>query len=188
MTANISMIEVPETVKAPETKRYHIGIFERNPPAWSVTIAGVCFQVSTSRYDEAGTEYKDKGGFAELTLEQLQAIKKALKFKVVRWRVKGKDKTRTGAAEVHDTRTNGFRLEPGDEPLAKYLYVEEAPPELEIVPADKTAFADLDKAIEAAAVTEAKVANDPVDKATREKHKEARAKGAKVSQTGDDAV
>lgn len=174
-----NLIEV-QKIEAPKVKRYHIGIYEQDPPvAWFVTVAGICFPVTTSKFDEAGNEFKLKGDTLELSDQQIRDLKEALKRYVVRWKKHPKTGVKV-AAEVWDVSTRGFRPSVGDEPLACYLYLELAPEEFTQPSAAKTLNDDLDKALAEAQKSEDKAVMDPADKATREKHKSLRAQGAKL--------
>ena len=195
MTANmlegidLSQLNVPPP--APEGKRYHIGVRSDPsagaPPCWFCTIGGVSFSVSTSSYNEAGDEYKEKGEIIMLTTEQLARIKDDLRHKVVRWGRDRKTGDKLARAEVWDTRLKGFVLHPGDEALAKFLYVEPRSEEA-AEPVERDAFKDLEHAIGASETSEAKAMGDPADKATRAAHGKAKKQGFLLSPSASDVT
>lgn len=171
-------------VAAP-TKRYHVGLV-KDGPAWSQTFAGICFPVYSSSFDKADNEFRKEGAIVSLTQDQVKKIKEAIRNRVVRWNhypEDYRDHKLAGlrcSAQIFDVRTNGFEPEKGDEPLVKYVYFKEAPPEFVEPSAPVAAFEEMDKAIAAAEKSEAVVQNDPVDAATRKLHGELKRAGAKL--------
>ena len=178
---------VPEILKITEkpTKKYHVGILPSEmPPAWNVTLAGVSFPVTSSRFDDSDNEFKLEGQVVDLNTDQIKAIKEAISFRVVRWRkYPSNHRTKAGkvlSAEIWDVRTNGFSAERGDEPLVKYLYFKPAPEDMFQPALRQSVMDELDKAITSAMDSEDKAATDPKDAATREQHKQLKRLGGKV--------
>lgn len=170
-----------EKVRA-QTKRYHVGLVP-NGPAWNQTFAGISFPVSSSTYDENDNEFRREGAYIDLTVEQCKKIKEAIRNRVVRWSIYPKGHKKAGqrmSAVIFDVRSRGFEPDKEDEPLVKYVYFKEAPPETIHAPAPAAAFEALDAAIKAAEASEAAKANDPEDARTRQKHGQLRQSGGKL--------
>lgn len=168
---------------APKTKRYHVGIFEQNPPAWFIPIAGVTFQVTSSTFDAEEREIRRAGSFVDLTVDQVKKVKAQLEKLVVRWRRQPKT-NRVIEATIHDASIANFRPEVGDEPLARYVYFRQAPPETEQPKLAENTLAMLDEAIRQAEESEERANQSPEDARTREVHGAAKRAGKRV---GDDA-
>ena len=93
----------------------------KNSPVQNVTIGGVQFHAFTERvYDEKGKwmtqRDKQTGGIAFLTEEKVELIKERAAQKIVR-------KLGKRIVRVYSTASERYRYEPGDEPLAKYIYM-----------------------------------------------------------------
>lgn len=165
-----------------ETQRYHVGIYKDNPPAWDITLAGISFPVMNFEWDEHNNQRRFEGAFVELTKEECKAIKEAIETRIVRW-LKDKKTGKTIRAEVWDVGVTGFRPDPNDEPLWKYIYFKKAPAEAVKPVLKENALAELQKAIEEAAKSEAEHRQDPVDKIIREVHGAAKKAGQKLEKS-----
>lgn len=176
----LSDIAALTTVPEPKTTRYHIGIYEDNPPVWFIPLAGVTFPVTTSKYDAADREIRMAGTLVDLTVEQVKAVKTELINKIVRWRKDSKGKI--VSAEIFDRRVPSvYRPARGDEPLAKYVYFRKAPPEIEQPKIAENTFAAIESAIREAEAGEERARQDPEDAKVREVHGAAKKAGRKLS-------
>lgn len=149
------------------TTRYHLGIYENEPPLWFVTIAGVTFPVMSSVFDKNDREIRRSGDFVDLSVDQVKAVRDGLRHSFVRWRCNPKTGDRIEAS-VYDRRAAGFAFQKGDEPLAKYLYFRKAPQETEAPKLSENLIAQLDAAIVEAEAAEEVGAKDPRDAAEKE--------------------
>lgn len=165
--------------KVPEikTKRYHIGVYEGEPPLWFVTLAGVTFPVMTSVFDKNEREIRRSGDLVHLTVDQVRKIKESVRHSFVRWRTKPGTGERI-EANVYDRRSPGFQFEKGDEPLAKYLYLRPAPEETDAPKLSDNLIAQLDAALVEAESSEDKGQKDPRDRAEREQRTRQKRAGA----------
>lgn len=170
-----------EKVTVP-TRRYHVGL-QPGAPAWNYTFHGVNFPIFSASYDDQDNEFKREGAIVSLSRDQLLRIKEEIRNRVVRWHAYPKNyriaekRGQRMRAEIFDVRSKGFEPEKGDEPLVKYVYVREAPPEFVAPEVPKAAFAELDAAIAAAERAEEKASADPADAKTRAKHGHLKATG-----------
>ena len=113
-------IKIPEPEK---TTEYLVGTRE-SCPMLNVTLAGVSFpRVSGGAVT---TDPERRGARVHLTASQVDACKAAAAVRIVR-RI-GTDAKFRG--EMVDVRTPGFRAKPGDEWLAKHVYMQEVAPEV----------------------------------------------------------
>lgn len=177
----VNLLGPVPTVVAPKPVRCHIGVHECGglPPAWNVHLAGLSFPVKTSTFDEMGNEFLKAGTIEELTVDQIQRVRKALEKRVVKWRAHPKTGKRI-AAEIWLTDRIDYKPDPTDEPLAKYLYVKLAPPEFQQPTLAAEMIADLDRALAAATVSEDKALGDPKDARHRERAAAAKASAGRL--------
>lgn len=163
-------------------KRYHVGVIEGGP-VWSIALGGVNFPVYTSKINALGQEIPSPGAYAWLDDAGREKVIDALKTKVVRW-VK---RTRTGEvirADVYERTTMGFVPEPDDEPLAKYVYMTEAP-ETPVMNVAQSVLAAMEGEKKAAEKSEAAKESDPRDQKTRELHGKLKKTGGSVPSEGE---
>jgi hypothetical protein len=165
------------------TTRYHVGIFENNPPAWFVALAGITFPVTSSTFDAEDREIRRAGSFVELTVEQVKKVKQRLVDSVVRWRCHPKTGKRIEAT-IHDRTIPGFTSERNDEPLARYIYFRKAPIEVEQPKLAENTLAMIDAAIAEAEKNEEHALSRPDDARVREQHGRAKASGKKLEDAG----
>lgn len=113
-------IQIPEPEK---TTEYLVGTRE-SCPMLNVTLAGVSFpRVSGG---SVTTDPERRGARVFLTDAQVEACKKAAAVRIVR-KIGSDSKFR---GELVDIRTPGFRAKPGDEWLAKHVYMQEVAAEV----------------------------------------------------------
>jgi hypothetical protein len=168
------------------TKRYHVGMAPGGP-AWNITLAGIAFPITTSSYDDNDNETRREGAFVHLNSKQCKEIREAIANRIVRWSHYPKWHKRAGermSAQVFDVRIRGFEPERTDEPLVKYLYFKEAPPEFTAPPPPASAFVELDRAIKEAEAVEASKVQDPEDTKLRKQHGALKAAGSKLPADG----
>ena len=181
----------PEFV-ALKKKRYLCGI-NASGPAFNVSLGGFSFPVTSSETRADGAEIQRTGNILELSVEDLKKIQISVDNRIVRWTNKT-EQTPDGRgglvpvikrirASIYDKRSSWYRYEVTDEPLANYIYIEDAPEEARAVPNSlKTRLA---QEIEAAAKSELAALADPRDAKVREEHSKAKKLGAKI---GDQEV
>jgi hypothetical protein len=165
-----------------ESRRYHVGLAP-NGPSWNQTFYGVSFPVYTTKFDANDNPTQREGSIVELTKDQISRIRESIRNRIVRWNHYPKDHKRSGercSAQVFDVRATGFEPERTDEPLVKYVYFKEAPPEFSAPLAPIAAFEEMDKAIKSATATESAKLSDPVDAETRAKHAQLKRSGGSV--------
>lgn len=130
-------VELPSVVKmnvddftipdAAATKEYHVGTLD-SCPFQNVTLAGVSFPRFSG--GSAIGDPQRRGARARLSADNIESIKKSLGRKICRWR-KGPDGSRVGGVVLSiNPHSGGFRLQAGDEWLAKHVYCVEMKPEL----------------------------------------------------------
>ena len=178
----------PEFV-AVKKKRYLCGINAAGP-AHNVSLGGFSFPVTSSETRADGAEIQRTGNVLELSVEDLKKIQISVENRIVRWtnKVEQTPDGRGGLvpvikrirASIYDKRSSWYRPEETDEPLANYIYIQDAPEEAKAVPNSlKTRLA---QEIEAASKTEIAMLSDPKDAKIREEHGRAKKLGQKLGE------
>lgn len=103
-------------------KTYRIGV-SPDCPLHHIVVGGVCFPRRSERVEGYGVETKRtelRGSIVKLTDAQIAAAREGAKHKVIRSTHGSKPR-----ALIYSLKGRNYRPIKGDEPVAKYLYIEE---------------------------------------------------------------
>jgi hypothetical protein len=103
-------------------KTYRIGV-SPGCPLHHIVVGGVCFPRRSERVEGYGVETKRtemRGAITLLTDSQITAAREGAKYKVIRSTRGPKPR-----ALIYSTKARNYRPIKGDEPVTKYLYIEQ---------------------------------------------------------------
>jgi hypothetical protein len=129
----------PVVIPDRAVRRFHCGAIEKTCPFFSVTVGGYSFPrrtelVASDQQTRETVRTSRPGAFYELSELEIDRIKNAISRKVIRWA--DKDHTKgfiLNVKEADGTPSKRYRKLDNDEPLGKFLYMKEAPLELDVV-------------------------------------------------------
>lgn len=114
--------------KSEKLKWYHLGVLPGSPHQ-TVHVNGVCFTLAAetvliNRESRTTERSKRRGDLIKMSEDDFQKTVAKVKRKVIRWENKGQ-----GRGHIENMDKPGFVLEPGDEPLGRFLFMKEVPTE-----------------------------------------------------------